>query len=52
MEKRLKNIFKEEENKMNKLTKEINEAENLEKKSEFAELLLLQKGFTDKKRCC
>ena len=41
MEKRLKNVFKEEENKMNKLTDEINEAENLEKKSELAEVLLI-----------
>jgi len=41
MVKGIKDIFKEEENKMNKLTKEINEAENLEKKSELAEVLLL-----------
>ena len=40
-EKKLKDVFKEEENKMNKLTEEINEAENLEKKSELAELLLI-----------
>ncbi|MBI3035088.1 hypothetical protein HYY71_02090 [Candidatus Woesearchaeota archaeon] len=40
MEKGIKGIFKEEENKMNKLTKEINEAGNLERKSELAELLL------------
>ena len=41
MEKRLKNIFKEEENKMNKLTKEINEAESIKDKSHLAEMLLI-----------
>lgn len=41
MEKKLKYIFKEEENKMNKLTKEINVIENIEIKSELAEVLLI-----------
>ena len=41
MERRIKEIFKEEEDKIGKITKAINEAENLEKKSELAELLLI-----------
>ena len=41
MEKRLKNVFKEEENKINKITKEISEAENIKDKSQLAELLLI-----------
>ena len=40
-EKKLKDIFKEEENKMNKLTEEINVIENIEIKSELAEVLLI-----------
>ena len=41
MEKRLKDIFKEEENKMNKITKGINEAESIKDKSQLAEMLLI-----------
>lgn len=41
MEKRIKGIFREEEDKINKITKEINEAENQEKKSQLAEMLLI-----------
>ena len=37
----LKDIFKEEENKMNKITKEINEAEGIKDKSQLAEMLLI-----------
>ena len=40
-EKKLKDVFKEEENKMNKLTEEINVIENIEIKSELAEVLLI-----------
>ena len=41
MEKRLKNLFKEEEDKINKITKEINIIENIKIKSELAEVLLI-----------
>mgnify|MGYP001558291516 CR=1 FL=1 len=41
MEKRLKNVFKEEEDKINKITKEINVIENIKIKSELAEVLLI-----------
>ena len=40
MEKRIKDIFKDEENKINQITKKLNEAENLEKKSELAGVLV------------
>ena len=40
-EKNLKDIFKEEENKINQITKEFNEAENIEEKSKLAEMLLI-----------
>lgn len=41
MRKRLKDIFKEEENKINQITEEINVIENIEIKSELAEVLLI-----------
>lgn len=41
MEKKLKEMFKEEENKINKITEEINVIENIEIKSELAEVLLI-----------
>ena len=41
MEKRLKNVFKEEEDKINKIKKEINIIENIKIKSELAEVLLI-----------
>jgi len=40
-EKRLKDTFKEEENKIDKITKELDEAESIEKKSDLAEMILI-----------
>ncbi len=40
-EKKLKGVFNEEENKINQITKEINEAESIEEKSKLAEMLLI-----------